>query len=244
MIYGSGMRSSLLLFSLAACGDNASIPSVDAPSTPSVSYRLVAVPSEPADRPPPDVKPQVFIDGVETAELVKIYPDIAAAIADVHRVELRYGTTVIAARDAGPSATSCMPNDAITEYRQGLCEFDSGDLRFGSETITGTQGVCVGDGFCLSGCNCGATERCTSRIVSTTPLASHLGCAPIGPRTLGQTCTLIADPAGAFDDCGAKLLCVGGTCAVTCDPRMGSDPCVTGTCSFVPGHAPDIGVCR
>jgi hypothetical protein len=242
------MRSLAVVMLMAGCGDNRSIPAHGDAGTGdaglSFTYRLRLVASEPADRAPTDPKPVAMIDGIASDELVQGYPDLAAAVADVHHVELRQGATVIASRDIGPSAATCMPNGTITAYTQGICEFDSGDLRFGSETVTGNGGTCVGDGFCAPACNCGPTERCTSRIVLETPLSSHLGCAPVGPRTVGQPCALVADPAGAYDDCGADLLCVGGTCQPTCDPRMGSHPCATGTCTFVPGHAPDLGVCQ
>jgi hypothetical protein len=116
--------------------------------------------------------------------------------------------------------------------------YESGDLRFFAVTVKGDQG-CIADGFCLTCDRCPAGERCTSRVTSTSPVASYLGCAPIGPKALGETCELIASDLGAYDDCGDGLLCIGGVCRRTCNSDSGA---CTG-CDYVPGHAPEHLVC-
>lgn len=244
----------LVIAVLAACGGDAphATPPPDAapPGPTAMTYRFSIFPAEPQDRPAAATPPTAYIDGHAMQELDLTFPDEAAALGTSHVAELRYGSLVVASYtvtlgDAG----SCLdPTTAgtVTEYDQSLCAYDSGDLRFGGDhsTVTTTPssgGVCTGDGFCAPDCNCSAGQRCTERVVSTSPWFSHLGCAPIGTKPAGAACTFTADPAGAYDDCAGGLACVAGTCQPTCSPQA---PCATGTCGYVPGYPPEIMVCQ
>jgi hypothetical protein len=229
------------------CGDNlgGAPPDVDAPATSTaMTFRIGVVPSEPADRPPASPAPTVLIDGSARLAYEEEYPSEELALGRRHSVELRIADTVVASYEVVISKEGCLFQvEQATLYSQTICSYDSGDLRFGSDEARGDT-TCVGDGFCLASCrasDCGTGERCTSRASSIDPFASHLACAPIGNRKLGQSCALIDDPAGAYDNCGADLLCVGGTCRTTCVPSAATPSC-TG-CSYVPGHAPEIGIC-
>jgi hypothetical protein len=164
-------------------------------------------------------------------------------------VELRAGPGVVVARqELVIDRNGCLFNFPRAELlHQDFCGYDSGDLRFASERAVEGERVCFGDSFCFPSCFDDASctperPRCTSRATSTSPFASHLACSPVGPRALGETCALVADPDGAYDDCGAGLLCVAGTCRTSCRPRSSDPGCAT--CTYVPGHAPEIGVCR
>lgn len=227
---------------LVACGDNTSSPPDASGGGEPLTYRLVVLPGEPADRPLPEPLPTTLIDGVPTNELEVEYGSLEVAAGDVHRVELRHGDVVIARYETAPLATACVDVHPVAQYSQVVCALESGDIRFLSERVEGAGGACIADGFCGPRCACGAGERCTSLVVSLDPFASHLGCAPIGDRREGQTCRLVDDPAGAFDDCGADLLCVEGRCRTACNPKNAA--CASGTCRFVPGHAPEIGICQ
>ena len=156
-----------------------------------------------------------------------------------HLIELRFeGVTVSKTIRIEPDfCLTSFPN--VIEYSEGYCMYESGDIRFGSNQATATGGLCVGDGFCRPDCPCTTQERCTSRVVSTAPFVSHLGCAPVGPRAVGESCALIADPEGAYDDCGADLLCVSGTCRQRCI----ADGSSCAACEYVEGHAPELRIC-
>jgi hypothetical protein len=226
---------------LLACDGRAAPSLVDAGTQ--LQYRLSIVRSEPDFRPPHDPAPSIFINGVEAESLTIDYPDLAAASSDRHRVELRHGDHVIAQLETAPSAGGCELLGPIRSFEQSLCGFDSGDLRYAGYFVMTDRGTCIGDGFCRPACDCGRGERCTSRVVLRDPLASHLGCAPIGPGSAGDACSLIDDPAGAYDSCGDRLLCVDGTCRSLCNPQL-AGACRVGRCVYVPGHAPELGVCE
>jgi hypothetical protein len=239
------MRSVVLLLVAVACGDNTTPAEVDAPEAPSpLAYRLNVHSGEPLDRPPAAVRPTIFIDDVATDALEREYIDLDTAAADVHRIELRHGTVVIARLEIQPSTTACAMIHPLKRYRQSVCFLESGTLGTSSETLEGSDGSCIGDAFgcpgvCVGGCPAG--ERCTSRIVLRDPLSSHLGCAPIGRKREGQRCTLIADLAGDYDNCGESLLCIAGTCRATCTPQI--TQCPIGTCNYLPGHSFALGIC-
>ncbi|MBX3157012.1 MAG: hypothetical protein KF773_13640 [Deltaproteobacteria bacterium] len=243
------MRRLAWILGVCACGDDVR-PEPDAPGVPpgSFQYLLRVTPSEPPDRPPAAAPAKVYIDGVARTALDLVYPDEGTALGERHVVELRAGAAVLASYELVIDREGCLDRfDRASLLQQDLCAFDSGDLRFASERAAEGERVCYGDGFCFprcfddSSCASPAEPRCTSRATSEAPFASHLACAPAGPRALGESCALVADPAGAYDDCALGLLCVAGACRRACRPRS-SDPGCNG-CTYVPGHAPEIGVC-
>ena len=151
-----------------------------------------------------------YIDGVATNKVEITYDSADDAIGESFLVELRYGERAVAQFRATLSETSCLGRvDNPSRYRLSLCSYASGDLRFQSDSAFSDSRSCIGDGFCHAICSCGL-DRCTSRITSREPFASHLGCAPVGPKALGEACALIADADGDYDDCGSNLLCVDG----------------------------------
>jgi hypothetical protein len=185
----------------------------------------------------------VYIDNVATTSFERTYSSNDDARAETHLIELRHGDQTVLSRTVDLNFSSCLaqvaPADSVSI---SYCLYESGDLRFQSATVRGPR-PCVGDGFCDAcsplGCaNLG--KRCTSFITSTSPVASHLSCGPIGPRQLGETCSFIDDVDGAYDDCGVGLLCVGGACRQTC--LEGKSKCGP-ACDYLPGHAPEILVC-
>lgn len=215
---------------VVSCGSEGATPDA---TPPPMTYRLGVFSAEPTDRPPRTEAPIVFIDGIERRQLEITYESQMASYGAEHVIEMRFGGPIVS-KTITIEPGACLgqfPNAA--EYSQAFCLYDSGDIRFGSVQVGG----CIGDYFCLPTCGCGPLERCTSRVASTSPFVSHLGCAPAGPRKLGESCTLIADPDGAYDDCGGGLLCVGGTCHELCTP----DDCAS--CSYIEGHAPELRVC-
>jgi hypothetical protein len=230
----------VLVLALMSCGGGSTPSTQDAPDEP-LLYRLNVFSAEPFDRPLPNPPPVVFIDGVATKTIERTFENLEAASTEVHEVELRQGLVVIARLDIHP-VNSCEVG-RVTRFVQDMCMFESGDLRYFSDGITGTESGCTGDSFCMPRCFCAPDERCTSRIVLLSPVASHLGCAPIGPKQEGEGCSLISDPEGDFDDCGASLLCVDATCHALCTPAI-QGQCATGQCNYVPGHDPTLGVCN
>ena len=158
------------------------------------------IPAEPADRPAPPVAPTSYIDGVATNELDLLFPTEAPAIGSDHHVELRYGQLTVASFDISVSLVSCLGRVPVaTSYQETLCEFASGDLRYAGDEAIGPSNGCIADAQCVPACfpeadECPINEHCTSRVVSTSPLASHLGCAPLGTKHLGDACELIHGP--------------------------------------------------
>ena len=43
-----------------------------------------------------------------------------------------------------------------------------------------------------------------------------MSCAPIGPKHDDEACSFTQDRGGAYDDCGANLMCFQGTCHLMC----------------------------
>ena len=140
---------------------------------------------ERAVRPIPGDPPRTFIDGVERSTFEVEYT--SADDVTKHIVELRLDNTTIRTLQVSLDSFGdrCKSDGQMQSIVQEICVYDSGDLRFGSETV---DGACVANAFCrpacqpLEGC---ATSRCTSLVTSTSPLTSHLGCAPIGTQLLG-----------------------------------------------------------
>jgi len=239
-------RGAVLVLLLTACGEHGSVP-VDAPFVPGpVTYRLSVGWAEPMSRPQPSSLPTIFIDGVARDQISEIYARREDTVDVKHVIELRAGDAVLRTRTWGIDQ-SCLdqvePTDTATEVEEGACAYWSGDLRFGGVSVQSDRGFCVGDGFCIPDCGgqfgfpCPDAERCTSRASSTVPLASHLACAPVGPKQLGEACALIADAKGALDDCGKDLLCVDGTCRSVC---MCNGACADG---FITGQPPELMLC-
>lgn len=234
------MRRVLLLTAcvVGSCDGEEALPDA---MPPAMTYRLAVTPAEPMDRPARSVRPTIFIDGVERSRLEVEYPSAEASYGAQHVLEMRFDGVTVVSKTLTIDDDFCLmryPN--VVGWSEGYCMYESGDFRLGGyQATTLMMGVCIGDFFCAPACGCGVEERCTSRIASTVPLVSHLGCAPIGPRAVGETCSLIADPAGAYDDCGAGLLCVAGTCQQLCDQPFIS----CAQCEYVEGHAPELRVC-
>lgn len=235
------MRLAVLAL-LVACGDpTTSEPrdaASDAPAT-GVMYELLTSHREPRLDP----HPTTYIDGMMVDHVVAFYPTQERFAAASHTVELRSGAAVLSQLtiDAAVRGT-CSGVPVPTSVQDVLCVLDHGELRFASTTIRGDGGVCVGDGFCLPRCfpgdevACPEDQHCTARVTSRDPLYTRMDCAPVGARTLGQTCAAVDDPAGAYDDCARGLICLGGTCRALC----------TAACSDCPAPAryPDeIRVC-
>lgn len=193
-----------VLAAVAACNSPAPMHSVDAglPLDYTVS---VGFDTTRADMP------SVFIDGVATMTVDGVYPMFDGAIQ--HQIELRYADQVLAHLSTSISPGDCGPPDAtwttIVDYVQAL---SSGDLRYEDGEWRGPSGACTADGFGLAHCFCQSTERCAPRVTRMQPLFTQMACTPIGPKAAGDPCTLTSDPAGAYDDCGDKLVCIAGTC--------------------------------
>ncbi|MDB4957442.1 MAG: hypothetical protein JWO36_5011 [Myxococcales bacterium] len=241
-------RAALTWFGLAACSSTSSPTATVAP----FHYELYAHHAEPQGPPASPVAPVIYYDSMPIERLAIDYPNYADAIGMQHTVELRYGTIVLAslARTIGvqDNAEACSEkhmNAPLTTYSETLCEYDNGEFRIEfADAATADGGGCLGDAFCPPRCGTSATytgcptgTHCTSRVTSVDPFASYLDCAPIGNKQLGDACTLIADPAGAYDDCADQLLCASGTCQALC-----SDACAS--CDYVPGHAPELRICN
>ena len=238
----------LVVVAQVGCGQHLAAPAMDATiAADGLAYELVLVPGEPSDRPPPVEAPVSYIDGVEATLLDRTYPSATVAVGTMHEIELRLGSVTIASRTLEIDTDGCLGRvPAATYFQQAACAYASGDLRISGEEATGPHGGCITDAPCLPPCNptagtgCPADQRCTSIVTSVDPLASHLGCAAVGLGQLGEPCGLISDADGVHDDCGAGLLCVAGACHETCAPR---DPAACTGCEYVPGNAPELGVC-
>lgn len=208
-----------------------------------LAYSLGTISSEPFDRPAHVPAPVVYIDGVARSSLQIEYASVDDALPESHVLELRYGDQVVRSREVVLREESCL-RDGPSRYSQTFCVYESGDFRFSSDG----SDHCVGDALCLPPCHpfrqptgCAGATRCTSLVGSMEPFASHLGCAPIGPKTFGDACSVIAgEPLASYDDCGNGLLCVEGTCHLLCEGPSPGCP----SCDYVPGHAPELRVCR
>ncbi|MBA3391817.1 MAG: hypothetical protein H0T89_04185 [Deltaproteobacteria bacterium] len=85
-----------------------------------------------------------------------------------------------------------------------------------------------------SGCPVG--NRCTWIIDRPDTGLGHIGCAPIGPHTIGASCAYSPVPGCEqmmVDDCGRGLACAGGTCKAICDHMGGQPMCAAGNCVVV-----------
>lgn len=183
----------------------------DAPLPP-VVVTIHVVPSE----QPRAVQPSVVIDGVTTLTLETQYTDSQEAVSAEHHVELRYEDQAVFQLPVRVGASCGDTQGRLVSASFTLSEYDSGDLRFYSDAIQLDDSGCLGDAFAIANCFCTTTERCVPRIALADPLFTHLGCVPIGPKQRGDACTLVPDPDGAYDDCGAGLFCYQGTCHGLC----------------------------
>jgi hypothetical protein len=204
---------------------------------PSIDYTLYVGKDQPRSSDPPTV----FIDGLPSQSVHRVYANRAAAGDFPHRVELRYQDQVLVRIDMTSKPEDCGPGPASTgavlRIEESLDELDSGDLRFGSEEVMFEHAACVGDGFAIPRCGCPTDQRCIPRILRESPLFTQMGCAPTGTKQDGEACTLVADPAGAYDDCGAGLFCYQSTCHALC--TGGQAP--TGT--LPDGYPPEAQLC-
>jgi hypothetical protein len=207
--------------------------------------------ADPFGAPTVEPKPTVYIDGTQATELVVEYATNAEAVAAQHVIELRHGDVTVFSVTSSSTNRTCLteqiiPRPPATHLSESWCAFSHGEVRFGSDQVQGPSFACVGDGFCLPACtpgSCASGERCTSIYASTDPIATHLGCVPAGTRSRDETCSLVTDAGGTHDDCSLGLLCVEGTCKRTCSPAL-TPPSGCTTCSYVLGHAPELGICN
>ncbi|HEY5920346.1 MAG TPA: hypothetical protein VIV11_01690 [Kofleriaceae bacterium] len=245
------VRAATIAILLAGCADHEPPTTNEPGDEPAFEFGLSATWSTPYGAPEVEPRPAVFIDGIETMSLKLSYGSFADAEGQQHLVELRHGALVV---ESFPVTVdrACLNLPGIPLHTSvSLCAYSHGELRFGSDTGSVMQdadtiGACVGDGFCRPDCfppdvYC-MGRRCTSIYGSVDPLATHLGCAAIGSQAVGETCSLVTDDAGTHDNCGAGLLCVTGVCRSTCIVG-GVLPQNCAHCSYVPGHAPEIGLC-
>jgi hypothetical protein len=203
------------------------------------------------EAPRVEPRPTVYIDGVSTESLQLSYGDAADAYGQHHTVELWQGSLPVASSALQlPESAECLYRFSAPEAATiTLCAYTYGELRYGSDTASGRAddgiGGCVGDGFCMPRCypannyGCTAGQKCTSIYASVVPIATHLGCAAIGTKALGESCTVADDGAGLHDDCGDHLLCVQGVCRLLCDVAAPGS-C---TCSYPLGYAGELRVC-
>jgi hypothetical protein len=198
-------------------------------------------------RPAPAMPPHVFINGARVDSFTATYPDVATLQRSSPLVELRYEDTVLAAYAPGPDVVDPCGGEAgqLVGYETDLWIRQNGDIGYSDDRQDCTNGGGGGDGgsidtsFCPS--ECGSGSHCTLRAKLLEPLFSDVGCAPIGPKQAGGACSYIADPAGAYSDCGEGLLCVGGTCRVRCPDDPAKITC--GACEYIEGMPLEITVC-
>lgn len=236
------MRFLAVLVVAAACGDGSTTTLIDADG--GVTLTLQAVHAEPAERAAPAVATAVWIDGVQGDLASFEYPGRDVALATPHTLELRAAGVVLATHHVDARDFDCLQEVPDAKMAgAAYCVYESGDIRFADDRAGGmNSGFCIGDGFCRAECyplqpGCGAGQHCSSRVTSRAPFASHLGCVPVGARALHETCALIDDAAGAYDDCADGLLCVEGTCEALCVPDFGD------VSHLIPGHAPELALC-
>jgi hypothetical protein len=237
-------KSSVLLALLGACGESDDLPT-DAPVPLAYAFEVVVGWTEPEDRPFPDPIDrayQVYIDGTRTKSMIARYETERVADGWAHVLELRSAGRVLLTRTFGVTDGYCLQRVQQSDYPtsiryvQPICAYWSGDLRLGIARGADGSWACGSDDTCRPACGphapCAAGERCTSRTTSLAPLASHLACAPVGPKQLGEACALVDDPGGAYDDCGAGLLCVDGACRAVCEQGR-----------YLPGQPPELRLC-
>ncbi len=208
--------------------------------------RIYIAPSDPTDRPARMSPPQIFVDDMPTRSFETEYASYADAISASHTVELRAGEVVVASMSLGSAeiqdCSAHYDDEPVIDFMDTLCEYDNGELAYESSEGSTASGGCQGDAFCTHGCGpCSTGMHCTSRAVLIDPLYTHLGCAPIGPKQLGDACELIMDPNGAYDDCADGLLCVAGTCHTICQQPT-SPQC--SICEYVDGEPSELKVCE
>jgi hypothetical protein len=235
---------STLLIALVACK---AAPSTTrdgaAPDAPSGISYSIAVEHEGSAAAVP---PTIYIDDVATTSATFQYASSADAEGQVHTIELRFGSATIRSyvRTLGSDPgleLSCGSGSMlpIAMLHEDLCEYDSGDIRYGDESARTGSCDLEGDGFCSPECyptTCPSGQRCTREVTSIEPPASYLTCGPIGSAAIGSACTI----GNEFDDCGSDGLCVGDTCVALCDPQTPPEGC---TCSNVPGVPPELMIC-
>lgn len=225
------MRWIAVLFVATAC--------TDAPSPVALEYRVGVSRDDPFDREPSATPPVLYINGEQVNTVTMVFDPREEANDASYVIEMRHGERVVSRVER-----YVLDNDSLERAPNApwastsFCGYDNGDIRFGSESAYGGG---IGDGFCEPSCApgyCGAGLRCASRIMSTSPLASHLDCVPIGAKKRGEACSLVADADSAYDDCGESLVCVDGTCRALC--RRNADCDATSSCAYLTGHAPKI----
>ena len=189
---------------LAACGSAPPAPDAALPSTFTYHFRVGM------EDPGRNLGLVVLIDGVATTDISATYDASQMGTVLRHHVELRYQDTVLATLD-GRDVLTCTPfGGSLISYDDGNSELDSGDLRFGATDVDCTDGAFASDSFGNPNCNCGSDQRCTPRITLASPRFTRMSCAPIGPKHDGEACSFTQDPGGAYDDCGANLMCFQG----------------------------------
>jgi hypothetical protein len=229
---------------VAACGGTS--------TDESVTYVVNTSVNNYYGRPASDDPPLVYIDGVQTDAREETFADTAALDAAPRLVELRYHDAVVATlyRDPVPDCGSNGPlvtwRKNVVVYANGYLDEELDDIECAtSEPNAGvTGGYNPAEGYDCSDA-CGSGEQCSLRASLVEPLFSTAQCAPIGPRQLDEPCSWIADPGGAYSDCGEGLLCAYGTCHARCAvPDFISLVSPTAcACEYVPGMPGAVTVC-
>jgi len=136
----------------------------------------------------------------------------------------------------------CGEDYAYSDFHVMLCAFESGELRWDWTTCHFSYGACYGDGFCFDRCTrypCPSSLRCGLDRVDGDPGHGWKDCVAIGPRALGESCTI---DAGGIDDCGVGLYCVDGTCRAACHLNIpGCD--APWSCTQLEGMSPGVLAC-
>jgi hypothetical protein len=242
----TGEVRALWIVVAVGCGSGDNADGTDAAAGP-LEYTVNTFWADYQDAPRVSPLPTIYIDGAQTEYVALSFPSAMQALDEQHTFEMRHGDVVV--RTFTLRRPSCLVD--VPDATMGgatLCAYSHGDLRYAGDNANGPSGhICIADGFCRPDCfpdnsYCNAGERCTSIYASIDPIATHLGCAPVGSKGVGDACSLATDAAGMHDDCGDDLLCVEGTCRRICDPNA---PLPTGctTCSYVLGHAAEMRVC-
>lgn len=243
-----------------ACGGSPAVsPDAAPPDARPVSTEiLVSVSVRPAEALPDGLA--VDLDGMPGHAPVHweaTYPSYAAAVAEPHILELRYGDAVLDEMDLPRCGEACGEGDdsGVIYQLEGndITAYPNGELRFGSITCQyayamGGSGTCVGDGFNLLDCEvvngggCSDGHKCALLVTHADPMFSRIACVPDGDVPLGGTCTHGSPgTATGHDDCVEAAACVDSVCRPFC---VLGDDCGGGeTCTALDWTPPDRGVC-
>jgi hypothetical protein len=192
---------------------------------------------------PDQILPSVSIDGVSGETFETQFAGEAASRAETVIVESfvdgRPGDRIVMAQD-------CDDFPWVYYGREDeLCAYSSGELRrqIGTCATSPEGGGWHSDYLCSPKCNprsCGADARCALDRVDGDLTHGWRACVAIGPRALGESCTI--DAAG-IDDCGVALYCLGSVCRRACTLYEQDTECPGERCDQVPGMSPGVLAC-